>query len=82
MVALSNYSQETIAGKAKDGTFFILFACDHIIVSVQLQFFIFKVNFLVRKIFCGNLNEAISSTEIASFTFPRKIFLGSKLLYN
>ena len=30
------------------------------------------VNFLLRKIFHGNLNEAISLAEVASFTFPRE----------
>ena len=38
-----------------------------------------KVNFLLRKIFHGNLNEAVSLVEIASFRSPRKIFLKRKL---
>ena len=39
----------------------------------------FIVYFLFRKIFRGNLNEAISLIETASFRFPRKIFLVRKL---
>ena len=35
--------------------------------------------FLLRKIFRRNLNEAISTNEIALFRFPRKIFLKKKL---
>ena len=35
-------------------------------------------NFLLRKSLCGNLNEAISANEIASFRFPRDIFLKRK----
>ena len=56
----------------------------------------FLVNFLMRKIFSGNLNEVISlveidvtlkrtsvsTNEIASFEFPRKIFLKRKLTFN
>ena len=38
-----------------------------------------KVNFPLRKIFCGNLNAPISTGEIASFNFARKIFLKRKL---
>ena len=38
-----------------------------------------KVNFLLRKISLGNLNEAISLAEIASFRFPHKLFLKRKL---
>ena len=34
-----------------------------------------KPNFLLRKIFRGNLKEAISLAEIASFRFPWKISL-------
>ena len=30
------------------------------------------VNFLLRNIFHGNLNEAISLAEVASFAFPRE----------
>ena len=37
------------------------------------------VNFLLRKIFRGNLNEAIAAKEIASFRFPRKTFFKWKL---
>ena len=33
------------------------------------------VNFPLRKIFRGNLNEAISLAEISSITFARKVFL-------
>ena len=33
------------------------------------------VNFVFRKIFRGNLIEAISTSEIAIFRFPQKIFL-------
>ena len=40
---------------------------------------IVKRNFIVRKIFYGNLNEAISANEITSFRFPLNIFLESKL---
>ena len=36
------------------------------------------VNFLLRKSLRGNLNEAISANEIASFRFPRDIFLKRK----
>ena len=32
------------------------------------------INFLFKKIFCGNLNEAVLLADIASFRFPRKIF--------
>ena len=39
------------------------------------------VNLLLRKMFCGNLNEAISLAEIASFRFPWKIFLTMKLRF-
>ena len=56
----------------------------------------FKRNFLLRKIFRRNLNEAVSLAEIdetlkvtsmsineiASFRFPRKIFLKRKVTYN
>ena len=35
--------------------------------------------FLLWEIFHGNLNEAISANEIASFRFPRKISLKRKL---
>ena len=38
-----------------------------------------KVIFLLRKVFRGNLNKAISTNEIASFKFPREIFLKRKL---
>ena len=38
-----------------------------------------NVIFLLRKVFRGNLNKAISTNEIASFKFPRKIFLKRKL---
>ena len=38
-----------------------------------------KISFLLRKIFYRNLNEAISTNEIASLRFPRKIFLKRKL---
>ena len=36
------------------------------------------VNILLKKIFRGNLNEVISTNEIGSFRFPRKIFLNRK----
>ena len=36
-----------------------------------------KVIFLLRKVFRGNLNKAISTNEIASFKFPRKVFRGN-----
>lgn len=39
------------------------------------------VNFILRKAFCGNLNEAISLAEIAAFRFPRKIFFKRKLTF-
>ena len=38
-----------------------------------------KVNFPLRKNFRGNLNEAISLVEIASFRFPQKSFIKKKL---
>ena len=37
-----------------------------------------KVNFLLREISCGNLNEVISLVEIVSFRFLRKISLSRK----
>ena len=37
-----------------------------------------KVNFFFNKIFYRKLNEIISLVEIASFSFPRKIFLKRK----
>ena len=40
------------------------------------------INFLLRKIFCGNLNEAISTKDITSFRFPRKIFLKEKSTFS
>ena len=44
---------------------------------------LFMVNFLLRKIFLADLNEAILLVEIAAFRFPRKIFLkGETLIIN
>ena len=40
--------------------------------------FSWMINFLLREISCGNLNEVISLVEIASFRFLRKIFLSRK----
>lgn len=40
------------------------------------------VNLLLRKIFHGILNEAISLAKIGSFTFTRKIFLERKLAFS
>ena len=37
-----------------------------------------KVNFLLREISCGNLNEVISLVEIVSFRFLWKISLSRK----
>ena len=42
---------------------------------------LFMVNFLLRKIFLADLNEAILLVEIAAFRFPRKIFLKGKLTF-
>ena len=39
------------------------------------------VNFLLRKIFLADLNEAILMVEIAAFRFPRKILLKGKLTF-
>ena len=39
------------------------------------------VNFILRKIFRGNLNEALSTIEISSFKFPWKIFFQRKLTF-
>ena len=33
------------------------------------------VSFLMRKVFHGTVNEAVSANKIASFRFPRKILL-------
>ena len=41
----------------------------------------FKVNILLRKIFCEDLNKATSMAETASFRFARKIFLKEKLRF-
>ena len=35
----------------------------------------FMVNFFLKKMFCGNLNETDSANEIASCRFSGKIFL-------
>ena len=40
------------------------------------------VSFILRKIFLENVNKPISLVEIASFRFPRKIFLKRKLNLN
>ena len=48
-------------------------------LHVQLLYVsIFMVNFLLRKIFRGNLNEAFSLVEIASCRFWRKVLLKRK----
>ena len=47
----------------------------------EMLFSCLMVSFLLRKIFLGNLNEAISLVEIVSFRFPRKIFLKRKLIF-
>ena len=39
------------------------------------------VNFLLRKIFLADLNEAMSLAEIAAFRFPWKIFLKENLTF-
>ena len=39
------------------------------------------VNFLLRKIFLADLNEAILLVEISAFRFPRKTFLKGKLTF-
>ena len=47
------------------------------LLGIRISFLMF--NFLLRKAFHGNVNEAISVNEIASFRFPRKIFRNRKL---
>ena len=37
------------------------------------------VNFILRETFGGNLNEAVSTNEVALFRFPGKIFLKVRL---
>ena len=41
----------------------------------------FMINFLLGNIFRENLNEGISLAEIATFRFPRKLFLNRKLTF-
>ena len=51
-----------------------------LVLSIKENVWNFMVNFHLRNIFSGNLNEAVSTNEIASFKF--QIFLKRKLTYN
>ena len=50
--------------------------CSRVWIGILLN-----VNFLLRKIFLADLNEAMSLVEIAAFRFPWKIFLNENLTF-
>lgn len=43
---------------------------------------VLRVNLLLRNIFRGILNKAVSTNKITSFRFPQKIFSKKKLFHN
>ena len=67
MKYLVTFTQKILNEKLHFCAVFLTHASVYFIISQY-----FMVNFLLRRIFCGNLNEVVSLVEIALFRFRRE----------